>query len=313
MYGLDRKEITTAEMAGYALSGQKYSDKRVALNRLWSGNPNCDYIIMFRDKLCFGAYLRQFGFPTPVNDYMVRDGKITDLKTMQEIPMERVRDIDFDHFVKSATGGSGRGIFSLRSMEAGLSLDGKPIEVAELVAMIAKGFYIIQRRVEQHPDIAKINPTSINSLRILTIQTENGVKPMAASMRFGGGKSVVDNISVGGMCVGVDMQSGRLKGPGCYKAAKATPTHPYSGVKFDGVDIPYYAEALDMVTRLHTQVFYGMHSVGWDIALTPEGPVVVEGNDNWNPDVLQMPNGGVKYLFDEYFDPILKKNRKRIR
>ncbi len=226
-YGLDRQEITTAKLAEYAFECQKCADKKIASNKLSSVDPSCDYIVLLRDKLCFGTWLKQFGFPTPVNDYMVRGGKITDMSTMREISIGEMPNLKFDHFFKPATGGRGIGIFHLRSTKTGLTLNGKPVGVDELAAILAEGFFVGQRRVEQHLDLTKINPGSINTLRLLTIQTEDGVKPMLAAMRFGTDGSVVDNASSGGLCVGVDMQTGRIKGPGNFKKQNLLPyIHP---------------------------------------------------------------------------------------
>ncbi len=82
-------------------------------------------------------------------------------------------------------------------------------------------------------------------------------------------------------------------------------------MKFDGTAIPHYWQAVDMAIDLHSKAFYGLYSIGWDIAFSPEGPVIIEGNENWGVDVLQLTNGGVKYLFDDYIDPVLKKHGKR--
>ncbi len=44
-----------------------------------------------------------------------------------------------------------------------------------------------------------------------------------------------------------------------------------------------------------------MYSVGWDIAIGEEGPVFIEGNDNWEINGPQACNGGMRKEFEEYF------------
>ena len=57
--------------------------------------------------------------------------------------------------------------------------------------------------------------------------------------------------------------------------------HPQTGVRFSGFQIPYFHDAVDLATRLH-RYFYGVHSIGWDIAIRETGPMIIEGNDDWD-------------------------------
>lgn len=36
---------------------------------------------------------------------------------------------------------------------------------------------------------------------------------------------------------------------------------------------------------------YGIHSIGWDVAITDQGPVLIEGNDNWEISIIQIDRG----------------------
>ena len=66
-----------------------------------------------------------------------------------------------------------------------------------------------------------------------------------------------------------------------------------------GYDIPYYKEAENMVVKLH-KVMFRSHSIGWDIAITENGPVIIEGNDRWEISLIQAVHGGMGYL-EKYF------------
>ena len=44
-----------------------------------------------------------------------------------------------------------------------------------------------------------------------------------------------------------------------------------------------------------------IHSIGWDIAITKDGPIFIEGNDNWELSLMQACNGGLKGEFEEFF------------
>ena len=72
--------------------------------------------------------------------------------------------------------------------------------------------------------------------------------------------------------------------------------HPDSGVIFDGYTVPLYHEALQLCLKAHSY-FYGIHSIGWDIAISENGPVIIEGNDNWGIAMFQILYGGLKKRF----------------
>ena len=68
---------------------------------------------------------------------------------------------------------------------------------------------------------------------------------------------------------------------------KRVERHPDTNVVFDGYKIPYYKEALALAKSC-MKIFYGIKTVGWDIAITSDGPIVIEGNDDWGLAAHQM-------------------------
>jgi hypothetical protein len=78
--------------------------------------------------------------------------------------------------------------------------------------------------------------------------------------------------------------------------------HPDSGVVFEGYKIPYYEEAVALAKRCMDS-FYGLKSVGWDVAITTDGPVIIEGNDDWGLAAHQMvENQGWADRYFKYLD-----------
>lgn len=55
---------------------------------------------------------------------------------------------------------------------------------------------------------------------------------------------------------------------------------------FSNFQVPMYKEALDLACTAH-RAFYGIRAIGWDIALTENGPVFIEGNDNFEISLQQ--------------------------
>ena len=70
---------------------------------------------------------------------------------------------------------------------------------------------------------------------------------------------------------------------------------------FENYALPYLHDAIDLAKKFH-KYLYGLHSIGWDIAITEEGPCFVEGNDNWEISLMQISNHGLKKEFDYLFN-----------
>src|SRR5699024_12718885 len=64
-------------------------------------------------------------------------------------------------------------------------------------------------------------------------------------------------------------------------------SHPNTFEKFQDFKIPFYNESCELAINLHESL-YGIHSIGWDIAITPDGPLIIKGNDNWNVAMQQL-------------------------
>ena len=147
---------------------------------------------------------------------------------------------------------------------------------------------VVEEVLAQHPDLDRLNPCSINTLRIVTILNESGPHIVYAHIRIGNGGRPVDNLHSGGMFAPLDMDTGRVQYPGYDKDRKTYTVHPQTGVAIEGFQVPLWDEAKALcqeAARLVPQMRY----VGWDVAVTPTGPVLVEGNNLPGYDILQMP------------------------
>lgn len=163
---------------------------------------------------------------------------------------------------------------------------------------------VIQRPIQQHPDLAAINPSSVNTIRILSLLRQDGVKIYSAILRIGVGGARVDNASSGGITCGITAE-GKLKKYAYTAAGQRFETHPTSGNPFEGTQIPGFAQCMAAVPQLHVQV-PRFHLVSWDFAVAPDGqPVLVEANLHYGElDFHQLNNGPI---FGEDTEMILKE------
>ena len=151
-------------------------------------------------------------------------------------------------------------------------------------AQVAKDQTLLEEVLAQHPDLDVLYPGSVNTIRLVTFLDANGTfHVIAGVLRIGNG-GIIDNFAGGGMFTMLDDHGVALY-PGVDKKSTVFATHPVTGVQIAGLQVPMYDEAVAMVERLSRrlpQIPY----MGWDIAITPDGPAVIEANHNSS--VFQM-------------------------
>ena len=262
-----------------------------------------NYLCVLRDKFVFGRFLEQLGFPV-AKDLLLIDGKNNTIRKLgsdsKPEPFENLTNYTFDAFCKVVSGECGKGVFRLTC--DGEKLGGEVESIQELKKLIGNSLFVVQERLKQHDDLNRVYSGSINTMRLVTCRREDGtVTHLPAVMRFGAHGSTVDNWFAGGVAVAID-SDGRLKGGGLYEFPRRNtmfePIHPDTKIKFDGYRIPMYEDAIKMAKELHSYL-YGIPFIGWDIAFTPDGPVFIEGNDNFAITLNQAPHGGFKDLWSQ--------------
>ena len=144
----------------------------------------------------------------------------------------------------------------------------------------------IEQLVSQHDKMNELCPTSVNTLRVVTFNNNGKPRIIWCGLRIGNGVNCVDNFHAGGMCINVDINTGRLYGEAIDMARNTHESHPVTKVKFDGFELPYFKEMKEMVLKASLESDKIL-VVGWDVALTPEGPVIIEGNRRPGFDIIQ--------------------------
>ena len=138
----------------------------------------------------------------------------------------------------------------------------------------------------QHPEMNKLCPDCVNTLRIVTLNTPKGVLVLYVILRIGLGGKPIDNISGGGMYT--RLYGKEITRPAFSdKTAKKYTSHPMTGTKLIGFTIPYYDEAIALAIQAAESVKDKLGYIGWDIGITVNGPAIVEGNDLPGYDMCQ--------------------------
>lgn len=171
---------------------------------------------------------------------------------------------------------SGRGISGLEVTDGITNIDG--LDLQALFKKYGANFQI-QQRLRQHARMNLLNPTSVNTIRILTYRSGMEILLIYSVVRIGRMGQVVDNQCAGGMSaiIGEDGKLGKYAYGG-YAENQIEKTD--AGTILDGFAIPSYSDAIETVKRLHFQLpFFNL--IGWDVAIDEQGdPVIIEWNVN---------------------------------
>jgi len=202
--------------------------------------------------------------------------------------------------LKPVVGGGGAGVLLLDATSGQLECNRKPAEAATLIKQLGQlDDYLISEFMSQGGFSRQLNPATTNTLRILTIWdgSDSGPCIVRAVHRIGNSTSAPhDNFTRGGLSSIIDLQTGVL-GPAATHPKTTTlkwhETHPDTGFRFAGLQIPDWPAIVDKITHAVARLPF-LACVGWDIMLTDDGFCAIEGNHHPDPDVLQCHGGLLK-------------------
>lgn len=300
MYGLDVK--TKEERKEYL--NFAYAFRRVCSLNFESNMHNSTCIL--RNKLYFDIFAKGIGVRTPQIKAYYSQGKMFIWKNefVKSSFAELLTLGDGELFCKEIEGECGAGIFILKIEGGKLLKNGKEISIQELQSLIGKSDYLFQEVAKQHSKMSEMYPGSLNTIRLVTVRSlkDGQLHLMPSILRIGANGSYVDNTSQGGIAVGFDLETGKLHQYGFQKPqfGLRLDSHPNSHIKFSEFTIPFVKEVEEQAFHFHSML-KDIQSIGWDVAIGQEGPIFIEGNDNWEVNGPQVGNHGLRKEFEEYF------------
>jgi hypothetical protein len=232
--------------------------------------PDC----ALADKVRFYARCRDAALPHPETVAVVEGGRLT----QGADPAGR------ELVAKPADGEGGDGLAML-----GAFADPAELQARLPAALRAsRAAMVIQPRVGTHPALVDLALGALPTVRVVTLLDEAGApEVVSATFRFASDPAAtVDNMKAGGLISAVDLEAGTL-GVACRGYGGGDhDLHPVTGAPITGRALPDWAAVKALSGRAHAEAFADYALVGWDVAMTPDGPLLIEGNGK--PGVL-MP------------------------
>jgi hypothetical protein len=260
--------------------------------------------VLANDKLINHLILDAGGFPTPVPlaTYSAGGRRIANEKVLQthdEVRAFLAGDV-YPFYVKPISAGYGRGVMGVagRDGERFRLFDGSQIGLDKFMAPFAFAPYrgmLFQRPLLAHPAIEELTGTqAISCVRFICFVTPEGPVIHTAFWKITAGRNMLDNFSHGdyGNCLGaVDIDTGTIvraisrMGPG-----GQIDRHPSTNKTIPGFQLPDWGRAVELVCAASKR-FPGLLLQNWDVALCPEGPVLLELNTESELGVPQAISG----------------------
>ena len=236
-------------------------------NRLFKDLNDSDMAKSFDDKLKFNQIF---------NEYLGREWLDLRVSTFEQFVEFAKRNKVL--FVKPVDAFSGKGIEKINVDES------SDLEVI-YQSLIEHKQFVVEECLIQHPKMDELNPSSINTLRITSLIKEDEIHIMYVLIRTSDGTTFIDNIGSGGFYAPVD-DSGKIFKPGFTEQDGVHEIHPLTKTKFVGFEVPLFDAAVKLIktcAALTPEVRY----CGWDVAITKDGPVLIEGNPMPGYDIPQ--------------------------
>lgn len=253
MYNLDAKRRASLLTRGIDNEYiRKYNDK--------------NYRHIFTNKDEFDSYFHKF----LKRDFMVADGN---------------NEAEFKDFIKGKE-------YIIAKPLAGTHGDGVSkiaVKTADYQKIVQNGKVLIEDYVIQDKKMNELNPSSINTVRVMSYydKDKDDTYMLAMYLRIGNGK-IVDNFNGGGMVTKIDMATKRCEFPAVDRNGTIYEYHPATNTKIPGFEIPRYDEMVEMIKEA-AKVVKEVRFVGWDVGISEKGPCLIEGNDYPGHDICGMP------------------------
>ncbi len=175
----------------------------------------------------------------------------------------------------------------------------------ELTAFIEDNEHLIcQDVIRQHNVISRLNPSSINTIRIMTLCFEGIVYPLSCYLRMGAKGSRIDNATGGGLVCGIN-ENGNLKPIAYDQSANVYHCHP-QGLNFQDITVPDFQTIVNTAISLAKRLAGVSKLISWDFAVAEDGsPVLIESNLSFGGvGCHQLCNGPI---FGDLTDKVLKE------
>ena len=177
----------------------------------------------------------------------------------------------FDCIAKPIEGWRGQGIRIIKKTEDNA-------KIKQLYEECVKDNVLLEERIHACKEIEAMHPSSLNTVRVVTISNPQKCVVFGAILRMGTGDSIIDNTHNGGIFASIDVKTGVIETDGLDSNGNKYIEHPDSHIKIKGFQIPYWDKVVEMCSAA-SKIMPKTVFAGWDVVIMDGGRVgLIEGN-----------------------------------
>lgn len=211
-------------------------------------------------------------------------------------------------FFKTSRGAHGEGAFRASRSGSGWMINGSIYDASKLYdfalgLLSENSCYLIQPAIKPHEKMCSFMPSgALGTVRIMTYVHDSDAKAFLPVLRIPASGNMTDNFSLGlagNLVAPIDIQTGEL---GIAKLSKRrdwpdmvdASQHPDTGQPIAGVVLPFWKETVELVLDAQRKTRQ-LRTLGWDVAITDEGPLIVEANTSYAVELIEVAyNRGIR-------------------
>ncbi|MGN6440266.1 MAG: sugar-transfer associated ATP-grasp domain-containing protein [Agriterribacter sp.] len=242
------------------------------------------HVAVINDKIKFLAHFKDFTHRKWATLEMLQHN--------QELAENFLNDEKGKMVVKNSRGQSGKQV---------KIIDTKGLKADDLLTLMQNNnFNLVEEYVVQHDDLMKIAPCGLNTVRMVSQLHNGNAIIISASLRMSIYNNV-DNLSMGNIVMPLDLQTGTVTDEGTYLdiTKESLSVHPLTKVKIKGFKIPHWEKCMATVKKA-ALLTPENKSIGWDIAVTNNGPLLIEANENWGYICQITHKRGLKNILSQF-------------
>jgi hypothetical protein len=268
------------------------------------GNNSLKYNIIFTNKLIQKAIFHFFKLPTP--ELLTTIGDNYEIREQSQLN-NFLTAIERDIVIKQISGTHGDGFLSLSRKGEQFFVGDKLFTNQMIWDHMREGFskgYLVEEKVTNSNQIYSIYPDSLNTFRVVMIKTnDNKWNQACCYLRLGQQGKHVDNLCAGGVFALVGSE-GKTIAAYDARTSQALNTHPDTGNRLIDIEFDSYKDVVELA-RNASEKFHFMGSIGWDIAATDKGPLIIEANAWWGD---HQRYSRIAIISDEMANGLKKRN-----
>lgn len=275
---------------------------------------NCkmyDYDVITKDKFYANAVMIANNISCVKDEAVISNSQII-FKDGRCCGLDALYDFEGQIFIKNTVLEASDGIIVCQVKDRQLYIKDEPVTLENLDKILKTGKWVVQRSKKSHPGIRKINDSALNTTRVVTIL--NGTEPiyLTGFQSFAVNNEKTDTWGKGSIYVGIDVEKGCLKKDGYYHPDIGNEgivhKHPDSGIVFDGYVIPELRDAVNLCLRAHKFLYFNF-IIGWDVAITENGPLILEVNEKPGMNAVQCLDGGLYKTINDSYSKCMAENK----